>query len=102
QRCDIAGGYVARVELDRELGLTGCFEREMVAQHIHRLDELGRGQEVRRPATEVHLHDATVAVEERREQRDLTIEAGEVGCGAGPGARGDVGASRGEAAGWGE
>jgi hypothetical protein len=79
---DIRGVDEPGVQLDRDIGIVAVGEVELAAQGVHHLAQLGRRQDVRGAAAEVQLDDLAVAVEQRRHQVDLAVQARQVAFGA--------------------
>jgi len=79
QCMDVGRADRARVDFNRKIALGRGAEMELAAQGFHQLaDQLG-SEEVRRTTAKVQLDDIAVAVKQRRNQGDLTLQPMQVG-----------------------
>src|SRR5690606_10040778 len=67
-----------RVDLDGEIAIGCAAQLEVAGQLVDHAGQLGRAEEVRCAAAEVHLHHRAVAVDEGAGAGDLFVEQGDV------------------------
>src|SRR6185312_15472392 len=83
QRAHVVAVGEARVDLDAVFAILRVTEAEVPRQRFHQLAHLRGIEEIRRATAEMQLAHRPVAIEQRRDQLDLAIQALEIALGLG-------------------